>query len=113
MNHHASPDFWTCYRALPASVRELADKSFGLLKADPRFPSLHLKKVGRCALGCITVPSRWTHPTGYSGFGLVPTPSMTSSSANNAPPTFHVRPTGPMVLTGKPDVLDWAHMTNG
>ena len=47
MNHHASPDFWACYRALPASVQELADKSFGLLKADPRHPSLHFKRVGR------------------------------------------------------------------
>ncbi len=47
MNHHASPDFWACYRALPASVRELADKAFGLLKANPAHPSLHFKKVGR------------------------------------------------------------------
>lgn len=47
MNHHASPDFWSCYRALPASIRELADKSFGLLEADPTHPSLHFKKVGR------------------------------------------------------------------
>jgi hypothetical protein len=47
VNHHASPDFWDRYRALPASVQELADKSFALLKADPRHPSLHFKKVGR------------------------------------------------------------------
>jgi hypothetical protein len=47
VNHHAPPDFWACYRALPASVRELADKSFGLLNADPTHPSLHFKKVGR------------------------------------------------------------------
>ena len=47
MNHHASPDFWSCYRPLPASIQELADKSFGLLKADPTHPSLHFKKVGR------------------------------------------------------------------
>ena len=47
MNHHASPDFWGCYRALPASVQDLADKSFGLLKTDPRHPSLHFRKVGR------------------------------------------------------------------
>lgn len=47
MNHHASPDFWSCYHALPVSIRELADKSFALLKADPTHPSLHFKKVGR------------------------------------------------------------------
>ena len=46
MNHHASPDFWTCYRKLSPSVQELADRAFALLKADPRHPSLHLKKVG-------------------------------------------------------------------
>lgn len=46
MNHHASPAFWACYRALPDSVQELADKAFALLKADPRHPSLHFKKVG-------------------------------------------------------------------
>jgi hypothetical protein len=28
-------------------VRELADKSFSLLKANPQHPSLHFKKVGR------------------------------------------------------------------
>jgi hypothetical protein len=45
--HRASPDFWACYRALPVSVRTLAEKTFALLKADPRHPSLHFKKVGR------------------------------------------------------------------
>ncbi len=29
------------------SVREFADKSFGLVKADPTHPSLHFRKVGR------------------------------------------------------------------
>jgi hypothetical protein len=47
LNHHASPDFWACYRALPQAIRELADKSYSLLKSDPRHPSLHFRKVGR------------------------------------------------------------------
>ena len=47
MTHHASPSFWRCYEALPETVRALADKSFELLKADSRHPSLHLKRVGR------------------------------------------------------------------
>jgi len=46
LNHYASPDFWARYRALPADVQSLADKSFALLKSDSRHPSLHLKKVG-------------------------------------------------------------------
>ncbi len=45
MKHFANPDFWTTYHALPATVRELADRNFELLKNDPRHPSLHLKKV--------------------------------------------------------------------
>jgi hypothetical protein len=28
-------------------VQTLADRAFALLKADPRHPSLHIKKVGR------------------------------------------------------------------
>jgi hypothetical protein len=47
LNHHAAPEFWACYRALPTSVQELADRAFAILKADPRHPSLHFKKVGR------------------------------------------------------------------
>ncbi len=35
------------YTALPRDIRELADKSFGLLKADPFHPSLHFKKLGK------------------------------------------------------------------
>jgi hypothetical protein len=47
LNHYASPDFWSCYRALPAEVQRLADKSFSLLKENPQHPSLHFKKVDR------------------------------------------------------------------
>jgi hypothetical protein len=31
---------------LPAEVQRLADGCYGLLRQDPRHPSLHLKKVG-------------------------------------------------------------------
>lgn len=47
MIHHASPAFWECYRQLPEAVRNLADKNFALLRADPMHPSLHFKQVGR------------------------------------------------------------------
>jgi len=46
LNHHANPDFWTCYRALPHEVQVLADKAYLLLKQNPYHPSLHFKKVG-------------------------------------------------------------------
>jgi hypothetical protein len=46
LRHFASPRFWQLYQSLPAEIRELADKSFALLKADPRHPSLHFKRIG-------------------------------------------------------------------
>jgi hypothetical protein len=46
LNHHAAPEFWDEYNALPPDVRSIADKNFQLLKADPRHPSLHFKRVG-------------------------------------------------------------------
>jgi hypothetical protein len=47
MRHFASPAFWDAYRKLPAAVRQLADKNYELLKADPRHRSLQFKKVHR------------------------------------------------------------------
>jgi hypothetical protein len=46
LKHFASPAFWLCYRQLPEDVRALADKSFELLKDNPRHPSIRLKRVG-------------------------------------------------------------------
>jgi len=47
LRHLASPEFWAAFRALPLQTRELARKNFELLKADPRHPSLHFKKIGK------------------------------------------------------------------
>lgn len=47
MSHHASPDFWACYRLLPDEVQTLAGRAFALLKENPRHPSLQFKKAGR------------------------------------------------------------------
>ena len=47
MKHYASPKFWTLYRALPAPVRDTADKSYKLLREDPYHPSLHFKRIGK------------------------------------------------------------------
>jgi hypothetical protein len=46
VTHHANPDFWAAYDALPADVQALADKNFALLKANPAHPSLSFKRVG-------------------------------------------------------------------
>ena len=47
MKHHANPRFWRCYRGLPREIRQLADRSYDLLKANPAHRSLHFKKVGQ------------------------------------------------------------------
>ncbi len=47
MIHHATPDFWHCYDALPQEIRKQADQAFEHLKQDTQYPSLHFKKVGR------------------------------------------------------------------
>jgi len=47
VKHHATERFWQLYNALPQDIQRLADKSFELLKEDPRHPSLHFKKIGR------------------------------------------------------------------
>ncbi|MDF0667247.1 MAG: hypothetical protein P0119_14390 [Nitrospira sp.] len=38
---------WTCYNALPPSIREQADRAYELLKVNLKHPSLHLRQVGR------------------------------------------------------------------
>jgi hypothetical protein len=47
VNHYATSTFWECYYALAPSTRWLADEAYARLKQDPRYPSLHFKKVGR------------------------------------------------------------------
>jgi hypothetical protein len=47
LRHLANRRFWSAYGQLPPAVRDVADRSYGLLKRDPRHPSLQLKKVGR------------------------------------------------------------------
>ncbi len=46
MRHFTLPSFWELYNKLPRPIQELADKNYELLKANPRHPSLQLKKVG-------------------------------------------------------------------
>ena len=47
LNHFATPQFWSYYRALPLDIQQLADEKFKLLRKDPRHSSLRLKKTGR------------------------------------------------------------------
>ncbi len=45
--HRTTPRFWKSYAALPPEIRDIADRSYEQLKADPSHPSLHFKKVGK------------------------------------------------------------------
>ena len=45
MRHFKDPEFQPLYDALPAHVRQLADRNFELLKHDPKYPSLHFKRI--------------------------------------------------------------------
>jgi hypothetical protein len=56
--HHASPEFWEFYRALPESVRSIADRNFAMLKENPRHPSLRLKRIGRFYSVCVGIGYR-------------------------------------------------------
>jgi hypothetical protein len=44
--HRTHPDFWVHYQHLPQRVQDLADRTFELLKQNPRHPSLRFKRVG-------------------------------------------------------------------
>jgi hypothetical protein len=45
VRHFKDPRFKPLYNALPTRVRTQADRSFALLKQDPKHPSLHFKRV--------------------------------------------------------------------
>lgn len=46
MKHFASRSFRLLLSNLPAQTQELARSNFDILKANPRHPSLRLKKIG-------------------------------------------------------------------
>jgi len=45
LKHFTVADFWKGYEILSKEVQVLADKSFDLLKKNPRHPSLQFKKI--------------------------------------------------------------------
>jgi hypothetical protein len=45
VRHFKDPRFTPLYNALPASVRDLADKYSAPLKQDPKHSSLHFKRL--------------------------------------------------------------------
>jgi hypothetical protein len=46
VKHFTSPEFWELFDSLSDEIQERARRSFELLKANPRHPSLRFKKVG-------------------------------------------------------------------
>ena len=73
MKHYATPRFWRCHEALPKEARDLADRSYALLKADPTHRSLHFKRIGLvCARG-LPAPlkmARWAHVGASTVFAI-------------------------------------------
>ena len=47
MKHFTVPSFWKKYAGLSPRIQALADKNFELLKANPKHPSLHFKKIDK------------------------------------------------------------------
>jgi hypothetical protein len=47
VRHATTARFWRLYEKLPVAVQQLADKSFELLKTNPRHPALRFKKIGQ------------------------------------------------------------------
>ena len=47
MTHHAAPSSWDAFNALDEASQRTARDAFGMMKADPRHPGIHLKKIGR------------------------------------------------------------------
>jgi len=88
VKQYASSDFWEAYQKLPAEIRALADKNYELLKANPRHPSLQLKRIEE--LWSVRVGQHYravgilTHRKGFNGFGSVVMPIMISLSPNIA-----------------------------
>jgi hypothetical protein len=79
MKHLASPSFWESYEKLPEEIRDLADRSFDLLKTNSQHPSLHLKKTGNislCGLAEDTALLELKLKRDFYGFGSAPTQNM-------------------------------------
>ena len=45
--HRTTTHFWRDFEKLPESVQKVARRNILLLKANPRHPSLHFKKIDR------------------------------------------------------------------
>jgi hypothetical protein len=45
--HRTTKRFWKCFDELPDAVQAAARENFQRLRANPRHPSLHFKKVGK------------------------------------------------------------------
>ncbi len=83
MNHRAAPSFWEAYGSLPPATRDLADRSFELLKQHPSHYSLRLKKggFGRSVSACIIGRSRSGLRMDFSGSGSATIVRMSGSLA--------------------------------
>jgi hypothetical protein len=82
--HDTTADFWKEYRALPADIRERADKQFALLKANPRHPSLQFKKLTERRGQEI-----WSRPRHAANIALSPRRTITIMSGSGSANTTY------------------------
>lgn len=68
MNHFTNPDFWAFYRQLPEEIKRRADTAYKLLRANPRHPSLHFKKVGEFWSARVTLDYRALAVEAHDGY---------------------------------------------
>jgi len=79
---YTHPSFWKCYKKLPKEIQELADKKFSLFQLNPAHPSLGLPQKAMYGLLMsvyIIAPLHGVKMKALSGFGLVPTRTITNS----------------------------------
>jgi mRNA-degrading endonuclease RelE of RelBE toxin-antitoxin system len=56
--HKTTDRFWKCFDKLPRKIQELARENFELLKNDPNYPSLQLKRIGNLWSARVTLNYR-------------------------------------------------------
>jgi hypothetical protein len=78
VRHFKDPKFKPLYDALPARVRELADKNFALLKRDPKHPSLAALMVTVCT---VTVVAAGIGTAGVVAPAVAQAPALTKEQA--------------------------------
>ena len=105
MTHRATPRFWRCYRSLPKEIRDLADRCYTLLKADPGHPSLHFKKIGVLWSARVDLHSDWQCREVLLKLDVLVCGQQHVGSFSGLAQQSHVRQTGPGFIANGRDLV--------